>query len=153
MSQRVVIRQPWPTKEEREKRRELTIARIRALTGAQAKELLEDLIARWEVTGICLYACEYVDKVALTTIQMQAQIARQVETVNPKLKFVESYDKTASRHHMSLSFARSSGVETWQKMVETINRTFSAGNLAWERLDIEEDGETMVGIVRFVEAQ
>lgn len=56
------MRVHWPSKEERDQRRELTIARIRALTGAQAKELLEDLIARNEVTGICVHACDFVDK-------------------------------------------------------------------------------------------
>jgi hypothetical protein len=166
MSRRRDNRKTFPTKEERDKRLELTIARIRALTGAQAKDLLEDLITRNEFTGICLHACEFVDKVAMETIELQAEvsdevvmpiveiqaeIARQVEHLNPKLKFVDSVNPGATRfatcHIGSLS-------ETMivQNIALAIARTFkTTGTLAWDRL--EEDKRQATAIVRFVSAQ
>lgn len=81
----------WPTKEENAKRTELTIARIRALSGQDAKELLEELIQRNEITGICIHAREFVDNVATRTLQ--AQVAQQVEALNPKLTFADSNNK------------------------------------------------------------
>jgi len=58
-----------PTKEQLDARRELTFARIRSLTGEEAKALLEELIARNEVTGIAVSSQEFVDKVALQKIK------------------------------------------------------------------------------------
>lgn len=56
---------PWPTKEEREARFALTTQRLRALTGEQAKQLLEEMIARNDVTGILVHSEEFVDRINL----------------------------------------------------------------------------------------
>jgi len=56
---------PSLTLEERTARRELTIERLRALSGEQAKQLLERLINRNEVTGICVHSQAFVDAIAL----------------------------------------------------------------------------------------
>jgi hypothetical protein len=53
---------PAPTQEEREAQLRQTIERIRALTGEQAKQLLEELIARNEVTGIAVHSREFVER-------------------------------------------------------------------------------------------
>ena len=53
---------PAPTQEDREAQLQQTIERIRALTGEQAKQLLEELIARNEITGIAVHAREFVDR-------------------------------------------------------------------------------------------
>lgn len=162
MSRRRDNRKIFPTKEERDKRLELTIARIRALTGAEAKDLLEDLIARNEFTGICLHACEFVDKVAMGTIELQAnempmpiveiqaEIARHVEHMNPKLKFVDSVGPGAERFaHCRV------GSLSETRIPELVARTFAtsikSGTLAWYRL--EEDGEYVTAIVRTAVAQ
>lgn len=150
-------RRRWPTKEERDKRRELTISRIRALTGTQAKDLLEDLIARNEFTGICLHACEFVDKVAMETIELpmpvveiQAEIARQVEHLNPNLKFVDSVGPGAERFaHCRI------GSLSETRIPELVAQSFAtgikSGTLAWDRL--EEDGKYVTAIVRTAAAQ
>lgn len=68
MARTRVSLQQDPTKEERLAIKAQTTERIRALTGDEAKELLEELIARNEVTGILVFAREFVDKVALSEI-------------------------------------------------------------------------------------
>jgi len=136
----------WPSKEERDKRRELTISRIRALTGDQAKDLLEDLIARNEFTGICLHACEFVDKVAMETTGRQAEIAQQVEHMNPKLKFVDSVGPGAARYAYC-----GIGSLSPELVARSFATAFESGTLAWDRF--EEDETKVTAIVRVVSAQ
>lgn len=57
-----------PTREEIKAIQQQTTERIRALSGEEAKLLLEHLIERNEVTGILVFAREFVDKIALSGI-------------------------------------------------------------------------------------
>lgn len=66
---RTRIQQRPQAKEQQDARRELTFARIRELTGEEAKLLLEALIEKNEITGIAIHSQEFVDKVALNKIK------------------------------------------------------------------------------------
>jgi len=68
---RIKVSQGKPiTKEELQAIQAITIQRIRALSGEEAKALLEELMAKHEITGILFHSREFIDRLVMEKISL-----------------------------------------------------------------------------------